>query len=56
LHAEAIKGASSAEFRGRMEPLGFDITTGSPERMLQMVKADMARWAPVIKAAGVTLN
>lgn len=56
LNAEAVKGAASDEFKRRMEPLGFEIVTGSPERMVQMVKADMARWAPVIKAAGVTIN
>jgi tripartite-type tricarboxylate transporter receptor subunit TctC len=56
LNAEAVKGANSPEFRGRMEPLGFEIIPGSPERMAQMLKADMARWAPVIKAAGVRIE
>ena len=56
LNAEASKGASGKEFRARMEPLGFEIVTSSPERMVQMIKADSARWAGVIKAAGVTIN
>ena len=56
LNAEAAKGASGKDFRGRMEPLGFEIVTSSPERMVQMIKADSARWAGVIKAAGVTIN
>jgi tripartite-type tricarboxylate transporter receptor subunit TctC len=56
LNAEAVKAAHSKAFRSRMEPLGFEITTGSPEKMAEMLKADMARWAPVIKAAGVTIN
>ena len=56
LNAEAVKAANSKAFRRRMEPLGFEITTGSPEKMAEMLKADMARWAPVIKAAGVTIN
>jgi tripartite-type tricarboxylate transporter receptor subunit TctC len=56
LNAEAIKGANSKEFRDRMEPLGFEIVTGSPERMAEMLKADAARWAPVIKAAGVKID
>ena len=56
LNSEAIKGANSKEFRERMEPLGFEIVTGSPERMAEMVRADAARWAPVVKAAGVKIE
>jgi hypothetical protein len=39
-----------------MEPLGFEIVTGTPERMLEMVKADAARWAPVVKASGAKID
>ena len=56
LNAEAAKGATSKEFRARMEPLGFEIVTAAPEQMAQMLRADSARWAPVIKAARVTIN
>jgi tripartite-type tricarboxylate transporter receptor subunit TctC len=56
LNAETVKGAHSKTFRDRMEPLGFEIMTGTPEKMAEMLKADTARWAPVIKAAGVTIN
>jgi tripartite-type tricarboxylate transporter receptor subunit TctC len=56
LNAEAIKGAQSKEFRERMEPLGFEIVTGSPERMVEMLRTDAARWAPVVKAANVKLD
>ena len=54
--AEAIKGAQSKEFRERMEPLGFEVVTGTPERMADMLRADAARWAPVVKAAGVKIE
>ncbi len=56
LNAEATRGAQSKEFRDRMEPLGFEIVTGSPERMADMLRADAARWAPVIKAANVRID
>ena len=56
LNAEAAKAAGSGVFRGRMEPLGFEIVTSTPEKMVEMLAADSARWAPVIKAAGVTIN
>lgn len=56
LNAEAIKGATSKEFRDRMEPLGFEVVTGSPERMAEMLRVDSARWAPVVKAANVKID
>jgi tripartite-type tricarboxylate transporter receptor subunit TctC len=56
LNAEAIKGAQSKDFRDRMEPLGFEIVTGTPERMVDMLRADAARWAPVVKATGVKIE
>ena len=56
LNAEAARGATGSDFRGRMEPLGFDIVTSTPEKMVQMLEADSARWAKLIKTAGVTIN
>jgi tripartite-type tricarboxylate transporter receptor subunit TctC len=56
LYAEAVRGATGKEFRSRMEPLGFDIVTATPEEMVHMLNADSARWAKLIQAAGVTIN
>ena len=56
LNTEATQAANGGEFRARMEPLGFEIVTATPERMAEMLAADSARWAPVIKAAGVKVN
>jgi tripartite-type tricarboxylate transporter receptor subunit TctC len=56
LNADAVQAAQGGAFRGRMEPLGFDIVTATPEKMVEMLRADSARWAGVIKAAGVTIN
>ncbi|MGQ0509086.1 MAG: Bug family tripartite tricarboxylate transporter substrate binding protein [Betaproteobacteria bacterium] len=56
LNAESVKGANAKEFRDRLEPLGFDVITGTPERMGEMVKADAARWAPVVKASGAKID
>ena len=47
---------SAAPRRDRMEPLGFEIVTGTPERMVDMLRADAARWAPVVKATGVKIE
>jgi len=56
LNAEAVKGANAKAFHDRLEPLGFEVITGTPERMGEMVKADAARWAPVVKASGAKID
>ena len=56
LNAEAVKAANGRDFRERLEPLGFGILTGTPEQMLEMVKADAARWAPIVKASGARID
>lgn len=56
LNTEAVKGANAKDFRDRLEPLGFDVVTGTPERMGEMVRADAARWAPVVKASGAKID
>jgi hypothetical protein len=35
-----------------MTELGYVIIGSTPEQMAEMNKADLARWAPIIKASG----
>ena len=56
LNAAAVKGANNKEFRERLETLGYDIISGSPEDMTELLKAESARWAPVIKASGARVD
>lgn len=42
---------------GRMKELGFDITPNtSPDKLAAFLKAELAFWAPVIKASGASLD
>ena len=56
LNAAAVKGANSREFRERMEGLGYEVIAGSPEQMAEMLKTEIARWAPVIRASGARVD
>jgi tripartite-type tricarboxylate transporter receptor subunit TctC len=56
LNAKVIEAARGAGFRERWEPLGYQIIADSPERMSAMLEADIARWAPVVKASGAKLD
>lgn len=52
LNAAAAQGITSPEFVKRMNEQGFDIVGGTPEQMAEMIKVEVQRWGPVVKASG----
>jgi tripartite-type tricarboxylate transporter receptor subunit TctC len=52
LNAEAIKGTKSPEFVKRMTELGYNIMGTSPEVMLDMSRAEVQRWGPIVRSSG----
>ena len=56
LNAAAVQSAKSPEFIKRMTDLGYNIIPGTPEEMAAMIKAELSRWAPIIKASGAKLD
>ena len=56
LNAEAVKGARSPEFVKRMGDLGYNFIPGSPEQMSELIKAEIARWTPIVKASGAKVD
>ena len=56
LNVEIVKGAKSPEFTKRMTDLGYNIIPGSPEQMAEMIKVEIARWTPIVKTSGATLD
>jgi tripartite-type tricarboxylate transporter receptor subunit TctC len=56
LNVEAVKGAKSPEFVKRMQDLGYNLIPGSPEAMTDMIKVEIARWTPIVKASGAKVD
>jgi len=56
LNAEAVKGAKSPEFVKRMTDLGYNIIPGTPEQMADMIKVEIGRWTPIVKASGAKVD
>jgi len=52
LNEASTKGLSSPEFVKRMTELGFTIVGGTPEQASEMIKVEIQRWGPVVKASG----
>ena len=56
LNAAVVQTTKAPEFIKRMTDLGYNITPGTPEDMASMLKAELARWAPIVKASGAKID
>lgn len=50
------KALDSAEVRGKLAAEGVTARASTPEAMAAHIKAELAKWAPVIKASGVKME
>ena len=46
------KGIKSPDFIKRMTELGYNIMGGTPDQMADMLKVEVGRWGPIVKASG----
>jgi tripartite-type tricarboxylate transporter receptor subunit TctC len=53
LHGEVVKILGVAETRDRLLLQGFEPVGGTPEEFAAYIKAEIAKWGRVIKAAGI---
>jgi len=53
LNAEIIRAAKLPELRDRLAAEGTEAYTTTPSQMTEMMKAETAKWAKVVKAANV---
>jgi tripartite-type tricarboxylate transporter receptor subunit TctC len=56
LNGDIITALNSPDLKGRLESIGFDIRTQSPEEFAKFIRKDLALSAKVIKAAGIKLE
>ncbi|HUQ25920.1 MAG TPA: tripartite tricarboxylate transporter substrate binding protein [Burkholderiales bacterium] len=56
LNAAAVQATRQPDFIKRMTDLGYSIIPGSPEDMANMLKAEVARWTPIVKASGAKVD
>ncbi len=54
--ADIAAALADAQVQEKLAPLGADYAASSPAGMAAVIEADAARWAPVIRDAGITLT
>lgn len=56
LHAEIVKTLAMAEVKQKFTGQGFDIIGNTPEQFTQQLRADLKKWARVVRDSGVTVD
>jgi len=56
LHRETARVLAQADVRRRMAELGVDLIGNTPAEFAAVIKAEIPRWAAVIKGAGIKAN
>jgi tripartite-type tricarboxylate transporter receptor subunit TctC len=56
VNAEGQKTTRAPEFMKRMADLGYEIIGGTSEQMAAMIRDEMRRWGPIVKASGAKVD
>ena len=56
LNTEINKALQSADVKKKLSDQGADVLGGTPEAFGSLIRSDLARWAPIVKASGATLD
>jgi tripartite-type tricarboxylate transporter receptor subunit TctC len=56
LNAEINKALKTPELRKRLNDEGATVLGGSPEQFGTLIKSEIAKWAPVVKASGAHID
>jgi len=56
MHADTAAVLAEPAIRKRLEDLGLFVIGSTPEQLAQYYKAEMDKWGPIIKEAGITIR
>ena len=56
MHADTVAALADPATKERLEQLGVVVVGSTPAELAAFLKAEMDKWAPVIKEAGITVR
>jgi tripartite-type tricarboxylate transporter receptor subunit TctC len=56
MHADTVAALKDPPTKERLEQLGVLVVGSTPEQLAAFLKAEMDKWAPVIKEAGISIR
>jgi tripartite-type tricarboxylate transporter receptor subunit TctC len=55
-NTELNKALNSPDLRKKLEDQGLNVTPGSPDEFGKLIRADIAKWSPVVKDSGAKVD
>ena len=52
MHTDVVYVMGLSEIRNRLPPLGIEPTTNTPEEFTAYLRADVTKWAKVVRESG----
>lgn len=56
LNQEVVKALANPDMREKLAQTGVDAESSTPAQLDQLLRSDVAKWAKIIKAAGIPIN
>jgi tripartite-type tricarboxylate transporter receptor subunit TctC len=56
MHADTVAALNDQATKERLEQLGVLVVGSTPEQLAAFLKAEMDKWAPVIREAGISIR
>jgi tripartite-type tricarboxylate transporter receptor subunit TctC len=56
MHADTAAALAEPAIKGRLEQLGLFVVGSTPDELASFLKAEMAKWGPLIKEAGIKVE
>ena len=56
LNADTVAALADAAIERKLEDMGVVVVASTPAKLAETVRADMAKWEPIIRAGGISIR
>jgi len=56
LNSQLVSILNNPEIKSQLNSKGFDVISSSPEQLVEYIKSEVSKWAPIVKKSGATAD